>query len=162
MNRRDACLHLALAYPGGIEALAQRMGKRPDTLRKELTGAAGYKFGIDEEEVLVALCLAANVPRDQVLAPITAAAVNAGAMVIPLPLSAGGDENTMRCIANTAREFAEFTASIADAAADGRVTANELKRVDLEAIELVARVQACVVTMRAMHESAKPAHLRAA
>lgn len=159
MNRRDAGLHLAMRYPGGIEAVAPRMGKRPDTLRKELTGVHGYKWGIDDEELLIAICLAAGVK--DALAPITAAAVNAGAMVIPLPsMEAAG--SSFQAVASTAREFGEFMGTMADAAADGRITGNEVKRIDREASELVAAVQRCVSDMHALHEAGKPTHLRAA
>ena len=42
MNRRSAALHLARRYPDW-DSLAAHMNKRPDTLRKELTGVEGYK-----------------------------------------------------------------------------------------------------------------------
>lgn len=160
MNRRDEALRLALRYPGGIDALAGRMSKRPDTLRKELTGVHGYKFGVDEEELLIALCIGARVLDP--LAPITAAAVNAGAMVIPLPVALDEGSSSFAVLAETAKEFGEFMASVAESAADGRISANEIKRIERESGDLVSRVQACVAHMHAMHEGSKPSHLRAA
>lgn len=159
MNRRDAALLLAGRYPGGIDALAPRMGKSPATLRKELTGAEGFKWGVDSEELLISLCQSAGVADP--IAPITAAAVNAGALVIPLPRAADVDGGSFQCLAEAAREFGEFVASVAEAEADGRVSANELKRVERELGELVAKSQGCVSRLRAVHEAGKPAHLKA-
>jgi hypothetical protein len=159
MNRRDAALHLARRYPGGIEALAPRMGKKPDTLRKELTGVEGYKWGVDEEELMISLCQAAGVADS--IAPITAAAVNAGALVIPLPRELSAQGGSFQCLADAAREFGEFVASVAEAEADGCVTANELRRVERELGELVAKGQGCVARLKAVHEAGKPAHLKA-
>jgi hypothetical protein len=156
MNRRDAAHHLARRYPD-FDALAAKMGKRPDTLRKELTGAHGYKWGVEDEELLILLSQAANVT--DALAPITAAAVNANALLIPLP-DVSGDVPSMQCIADSAREFSEFVASVAQAEADHRVTANELKRIERETGELVASLQRCLAHMRREHEAAKPAHVR--
>jgi hypothetical protein len=158
MNRRDANLQLARRYPGGIEALAQRLGKRPDTLRKELTGVQGYKFDIDEEEMLVALCQAAGV-RDA-LAPITAAAVNAGALIIELPSAATGETPSLQCLAQAAREFGEFAAALAQAESDGRISANEKKDIEREGAQLVAAIQACIAGIARQYEATRPAHVR--
>ncbi len=51
MDSRLALLHLVRRM-GGVEAVAPLLagGKRPDTLRKELTGVPGYKLGLDDAE----------------------------------------------------------------------------------------------------------------
>jgi hypothetical protein len=160
MNRRDEALRLAQRYPGGIDALAQRLGKRPDTLRKELTGVSGYKWGVDDEESIVLMSEAAGVPDS--IAPITAAAANLGLLIIPLPQQINGDSDAFHCLAGAAAEFSEFMKVIADAVADARVTANELRRVERELGRLVAQGQGCVAALRRIHEEAKPAHLKRA
>lgn len=157
MNRRIAALHLARRYPDW-DSLAAHMGKRPDTLRKELTGVEGYKWGVDDEELLISLCLAAKVPDH--LAPITAAAVNAGALVIPLPQEQGANGPTFKCLADAAHEFGLFMAEAAESLADGKVTSTELREVERKFGALVAKGQACVGSMSALHEAGKPAYLR--
>jgi hypothetical protein len=149
MNRRDAALHLAKRYPGGIDAL-----------RKELTGVNGYKWGVDDEELLVDLCQAARVP--DALAPITAAAANAGALLIPLPQHVDADSTTWRCLASATEKFGALVRDIGDAVADGKVTANELRTVEADFGHLVSVGQHCLLSLKAMHEAAKPTHLRAA
>ena len=157
MNRLDAARRLATRYPGGAEALAVRMGKSPETLRKELAGAPGFKWGTACEDDLMSLCQAAGVADP--LAPIRASAVSHGARVIELP-SMGAAGTSYRFLAETAREFSEFVASVADAEADGAVSGNEMRRVDRELGELIGMAEACASHLRAIHEAGKPAHLR--
>jgi hypothetical protein len=157
MNRRDAALHLAQRYPGGIDALAQRLGKRPDTLRKELTGVNGYKWGVDDEEMLVAMCVAANVP--DALAPITAAAANLGILLIPLPQQIDSGSDVFHRLAHTAQEFSTFMKDVAEAIEYGKVSANELRKAERDLAELVSDGQGCVGVLRKMHETAKPPHI---
>jgi hypothetical protein len=158
MNRRDAALHLARRYPGGVEALALRIGKNADTLRKELTGVHGYKWGVDDEELMMELCRAAGV--HDALAPLTAEAANLGVLLVPLPQQLSGDSDTFHCLARAASEFSEFMKTVADAVAHGKVTSNDLRRVERELGELVAQGQGCVAALRKIHEDAKPAHIR--
>ncbi len=158
MNRLDACLQLARRYPGGIEALASRLHRRPDTLRKELTGVEGYKLGVDEEETIVALCQAAGV-RDA-LAPLTAAAANAGALLLPLPAVPAGEQPSLQRLAEAAREFGEFAGALAQAEADGAISANERRRIEREGGELVAAIQAVMAAVAREQEASRPAHVR--
>jgi hypothetical protein len=158
MNRRTQALLLARRYPNGIEAISQAMGKSPETLRKELTGAHGYKWGVDDEELMISLCQAAKVADP--LAPIAAAALNAGAMLVELA-TADGENHSLKDLAEAAREFGEFVATYAAAVADGKVNGNELKDIEREAGELMTAMQHCLREARKQHEAAKPAHLRA-
>lgn len=153
MNRRAASLQLAYRFPGGLEAVAALLGKRADTLRKELTGASGYKWGIDDEEQLIALCQAHSVADP--LAPIAAAAVNAGAMLLQLP-TVTEEAPTFSCLASAAREFAGFIGSIASADAHGAITARELKQIEREAADLVASTQQCVTHAHRLHLAGRP------
>lgn len=43
-------------YPGGREAVALRLGKTEETLRKELSGVPTHKLGVIDAETIVALC----------------------------------------------------------------------------------------------------------
>ena len=157
MNRRSAALHLARRYPDW-DSLAAHMNKRPDTLRKELTGVEGYKWGVDDEELLISLCIAAKVADP--LAPITAAAVNAGALLIPLAPTTGANAPTFKCLADAAYEFGGFMSTVSESVADNDVSANEVREVERHFGLLVGKGQACVSSLIAMHEAAKPAFVR--
>ena len=160
MNRRSAALHLARRYLDW-DSLAAHMGKRPDTLRKELTGVEGYKWGVDDEELLISLCIAAKVPDH--LAPITAGATNAGGLVILLPQQLTGDSgSTFKFLADAAHEFGSFVSSVAESVVDNEVTAHELREAERRFGTLVARGQACVGNMSAMHAAGQAAYTRTA
>lgn len=158
MNRRDAARLLARRYPGGIDALAPRLGKRADTLRKELTGVEGYKWGVDDEEQLMELCRAAGVADP--LAPLSAGAINSGALLIPLPQSMDVGGDTWNCLAEASKRFGTLVQDIGAAVADNTVTANELRTVEADFGALVSTGQSCLTHLRARHEEGKPAHLR--
>ncbi|KQM79834.1 hypothetical protein ASE76_01110 [Xylophilus sp. Leaf220] len=49
-------------YPGGVEAVALRLGKPWQTLDKELRAAPGYKLGIREACAIGQLCAEAGTP----------------------------------------------------------------------------------------------------
>lgn len=147
MNRRDAALHLARRYPGGLEALAPRMGKRGDTLRKELTGVEGYKWGVDDEELLIALCQAARV--DDALAPITAAALTAGALLLPLPPDEQEDETPAQILASATRSFGGFMEAIGTTLSAGAISANQVKAIERQAAAVVLTAQRQVIAARA-------------
>jgi hypothetical protein len=55
-----------------------------------------------------------------------------------------------------AREFAEVIGQISEVTADGRVSDNELRRVESEAAELVSAVQMVLTALRARNEAGKP------
>ncbi|MDB5965171.1 MAG: hypothetical protein JWQ72_1671 [Polaromonas sp.] len=159
MNRRIAALHLARRHPD-FDTLAAHMGLSADTLRKKLTGVENYNWFVKEEELLVQLCQAANVPDS--LAPITAAAANAGALLVLLPQSMDEASPTYKCLALAAQEFGKFMATGAEAPADGKVTANELREVQAKFGKLVATGQQFLQALAAMHEAGKPASGRGA
>lgn len=159
MNRRIAAYHLARRYPDW-DCLAALMGKRPDTLRKELTGCDGYKWGVDDEEMLIAICIAAKVADP--LAPLTAAAVNAGAILIPLPPADETPSATFKCLADTAHEFGAFMSTVGESVADNDVTANEVREAERHFGLLVSKGQACVSSMISLQAARKPADIRRA
>lgn len=152
MNLLDAARRLAKGYPGGIDALAQRMGKAPDTLRHELAGARGYKLGAEDLEEMTLLALGAHTPNAMVaLATMNA---NCGQMAIPLPQTlAGSDDDCMRQVAGVAKEFSDLVQQVSSRAADGEISANDLVVIDKELSELVASVHG-------LRESLGRRHLR--
>lgn len=153
MNRRIAALLLARRHPDW-DVLEANMGKRKDTLRKELTGQPGYKWGVDDEDMLVDICEAMGVADP--LAPLTAALLNRGVMFIQIPIEGATDSPTFQCLAAAAKDFGDFMVTASSALADGKVSLNELKDIEREFGELVSKGQACLSSMRALHEAGKP------
>lgn len=148
----DAAFNLVHDYPGGAESLGPRIKKSPTTLSHEVKRTGTAKFGLEDSVKLTVL--SGN------RAILNAFAAECGCLVLPMPSVESGLD-TFHGLADAAREFSEFVASVADAAADGRVTGNELARVDRELSELLARGQAIRATLAMIHESGKPAFVKA-
>lgn len=143
----DAAFHLVHDYPGGSVSLAPRINKSVTTLSHEVKGTGTAKLALDDAVKLT--CLTGD------WRILNAFAGVCGGLVLPMPAIQPGMD-TFHGLAEAAREFGEFVASVADAAADGRVTGNELARVDRELSELLARGQAIRATLAAIHEAGKP------
>jgi hypothetical protein len=145
---RDAAFHLVHDYPGGATSLGPRIKKSPTTLSHEVSGTGTAKLGLEDAVKLTLLS------GNRII--LNTFAAECCCFVLPMPNVESGLD-TFHGLADAAREFSEFVASVADAAADGRVTGNELARVDRELSELLARGQAIRATLAAIHESGKPA-----
>lgn len=161
MNTLDAAFHLARAYPGGKEALAARLGKSPHTFRHELTGDGTAKLGLIDAESISMFALQMKMPN--ALAILNSMAANLGQMVLPLPQVmdlAGGD--CMRGLAESAREFAELCADVTGSLSDGRVTDNELARIERSSAELIAALQGLNAAVSAANKASKPGLARVA
>lgn len=149
----DAAFHAVHDFPGGASALAGRMNKHPGTLCHELTATGSAKLGLVDAAKISHLT--------GTRAILNAFATELGCLVLPLPAHQAGVDTFMQ-VADTAREFAEFISSVAAAASDGKISANELANVDRELAQMVAAAQEIRATLAAMHEAGKPAHLRRA
>lgn len=155
MNLIDAARNLARRFPGGIEAVALRLGKRDSSMRHELAGSDAYKLGLQDAELMTQMAVEQRV--DNPLQILNTLAANCGAVVVPLPELHNGAGGTFEDLAATAKEFAEFVAITASAAADGVVTGNELREVDRELSELIGCAQRVRAGMAALHASGQPA-----
>ncbi|MDQ0040843.1 phage regulatory CII family protein [Variovorax boronicumulans] len=157
MNILDAARHLVRRFPGGIECLAIRLGKRPSTLRHEVAGSDAYKLGLQDAELITQLAIEQHVENPLQL--LNVLATNCGAVLIPLPGLHDGGGATFEDLAATAKEFAEFVAATSSAVADGHVTGNELRDVDRELSELIGCAQRVRAGLAAIHAAEKPAAL---
>lgn len=138
MNTLDAALQLARSYPGGIAAMALRLGKSESTLRKELTGSDGYKLGALDLEAMTMHSVSVRQPNALVAAGISAS--NYGCMLIPLPDADkfADSADVMFGLADMAHEFSDLCHEVSQDIKDGKITDNELKRIDRETGALIA------------------------
>lgn len=141
MNILDAARQVLKGYPGRLEAMAQRMGKSPSTLRHEIDGDKGYKFGA--EDLMDMTNFAQQAKQDNALLALASMAANCGQMLVPLPLAnAVVNDDCMLRLADVAREFGELCKEVAGDLADGQITNNELARIDSECAQVIASVYA--------------------
>lgn len=136
MDVMSAAFNLVHNYPGGAVALAPMLGKNPATLSHEVSPHyPTAKFGLED-------AVKASVwTGDRSIASAFASQV--GCMLVPLPQVAG-DLNGFEALSKMAKEFGELVGEVGDTVSDGKVTPNELKRVQAEAAQLVAAVEATV------------------
>ena len=150
MNVLTAAFNLVHDYPGGATALAPLLGKSASTLSHEVDpNYPTAKLGLADALKLTMLS------KDRTV--LNAFAMACHCMVLPLPACADGvDDDTFKGVTRMAREFAEVIGQISEVTADGRVSDNELRRVESEAAELVSAVQMVLTALRARNEAGKP------
>lgn len=140
--------------PGGARGLANALGENPNTFSHALTGTAGAKLGLKTAVKMTRLTGDLRI--------LLAFAAECGQMCVPLPqaLDLEGSD-CMRALAQTSKEFNDVVSEVCTALSDdGRVSANELERIDREGGELLAQLQRLLATVRARHLAGQPAALR--
>lgn len=150
MNALDAIHHAAQHAPGGIAALAVRIGKSVHTLRHELRGAPGHKLGL-MDAVLMAQMLGSH-------RLAVAVADEAGGMFVPLAFDASGEP--IADIADAMRELSELAGALGESYRDGKISANELASIEAQASDVMAVVHRIVAAAKAVHAQSVPAALR--
>ena len=131
-----AAYHLVRDYPGGAVALGPLVGKNPATLSHEVKPRHPLaKLGL---QTAVDLSVWAH---DRRIASAFAAQVGCMLLLLPEGPRAG---KSVDDIAVMAREFGDLVSRIAEASADGAVSANEAAAVEVEAGQLIAAIQAAV------------------
>lgn len=159
MNVRDALRRAIRNYPGGVEAIAPRLGKSWHTLDKELRGASGFKLGADEAAEAAAMCVEQK--SEDALAYASAVAARSGCMLLPMPdLVDLETDDCMRALGETAREFGELCTEVCQSLVDGTVSDNEMRRIEREAGHMLSKLNALVAAVAARNAAGKPAELR--
>ncbi len=150
MHLRDTAYNCVHDYPGGAASLAPRMAKSATTLAHELNGTGAAKLGLLDAEKITQLTGDLRI--------LEAFAGNCGQMLVPLPdtLRPGSEKDCMLRLADTAREFGELCCEVSGCMADGRVSDNELSRIDRECGELVASVHALREALARRNVESKP------
>lgn len=149
MDYVDSVRRAVRQYPGGVDAVAARLGKSSATLDKELRRSPGFKLGADDaaEISVMAYDLGLPVGRDY---PNALAAAH-GCALLPLPLASAG-EVTAEMVASVMRECADLVTEVSQTLADGQVSANEMRRVEARWAELMAAGQVLMGDMAARHK----------
>jgi hypothetical protein len=151
MDVMTAAFNVAEDYrPGGACGLAHAIGENPNSFRHAVTETAGSKLGLKTAVKMT--------KRTGDLRILLAFAAECGQMCVPLPGSLDLDTNDcMRALAQTSKEFNDVVREVCDAlAGDGRVSANELERIDREGGELLQQLQRLLATVRAQHLATVP------
>lgn len=149
----DAARNMAEDYPGGAKALALRIDKNPTTFTHELNGTGAAKLG------LVDVVKASKRAKD--MRVLNAFAEEMGCMVLQLPEGIVADDDALHLVSKLAQEFNSLISEFVDAVSDGKVTGNEISQIRRQWAELQVVGQRVVAHAEQLHETNKPAHLRA-
>ena len=139
MELNDAVRRMARHYPGGLKALAARLGKSDSTLDKEIRGAQGFKLGLQDAYDLAVMCVDAR--SDCAMDLLNLMAQATGHVLLPMPAESGG-LMTLERLAKLLQECGELVTEVTQGKADGRVCDNELRRCTQQWTEMVAAGQA--------------------
>jgi hypothetical protein len=143
-------------YPGGAEALAPRLGKRPTTLSHEVRPPAGSTAKLGLLDALEIMELTDSTPMQLMCAHF-------GGMFVPLPQQGEGGEVTASYLVRLAKEFGDAIATISDRSSDGHISDNDARDIQRECLELMAAINATLHHIQARNLAGKPMehHLRA-
>ncbi|SMF96155.1 hypothetical protein SAMN02949497_3540 [Methylomagnum ishizawai] len=140
MNPLDALYVTACDYPGGLEALAQRMGKSAHVLRNKLRPAIDtHHTSLQEFSLLLDFLAEARMPNADL--PLQALCWRHGYVPVPLPEGTADGDGIYRQMLAKLREDGELAADIERAMGDDKIDAKELDRIERSAMEsLVAHL----------------------
>lgn len=131
MDIIDAAHSMGIEYPGGIKALAIRMGMAPAVLTQKLNpNCSTHHLMILEALKMQVVCNRVDITR--------AMALELGYCLMPLPDLDIAEGNVNAAMAETCKEFGDFISKASEVIADGKMTPNERKETEKELRELVA------------------------
>ncbi|MEY2686585.1 MAG: hypothetical protein RL375_783 [Pseudomonadota bacterium] len=155
MNITDALYRAAHNYPGGLEALAMRMGISASSLAHKVSPNYPGAHCSPTEVVMIM-----EFTSDH--SALQAMAGRMRYMLLPMVPDGEMDGEFAQRLAGSVKEFGEFIAEISSDLSDGRVTDNELKRIERELAEMQSATAALYALAARLNRDAKPSHLRAA
>ena len=158
MNSLDALRKMVDNYPGGRAAMALRLGKTDEVLRKELSGAQSHKLGVTDAETINSLCRDANSEHRAAYAN-SVTSTSGGLFRLPVVdmISPAAVVNLQSFSAAVMRETADVAVSVAEGEADGNFSDNDLRSGMKEVEEARDALQRLEDAMRARHAACKPA-----
>lgn len=140
INQHDVLYSVARAYPGGIEALAPRMGVTAPVLRNKLRpGIDTHYMSFEQVSLLLELVDEARVPNAKL--PIRAFCWRHGMVALDvtrIKAEPTGDTDLNRAYGNVLNELGDISKKFGEALADGRVSHAEVDALELEFEQLVA------------------------
>lgn len=129
MNILDAAYRVGHDSPGGVAALAPRMGISQAVLNSKLNPNTKTHILSIEEMVRMEHLTG----RHDIL---FAHAEVLGYVAVPVPCV--GDDDVDHAITTACAEFGDYLRTVGDALGDKRVTPNEAKKLEKELVEMIA------------------------
>lgn len=150
MDILDSVRRSVRHYPGGLEAVALRLGKSPSTLEKELRAAPQYKLGAVDAAEIAAMCVDAASPHALEYPTRVAEAVECTLLALP-PHAHGLSEVTAAAVAELMRDLAEVVTTVTEADRDDEISDREMREIQAKWAALVGAGQVLLQMMEAKH-----------
>ena len=163
MNSLDALRKMVDNYPGGRAALAVRLGKTEEVLRKELSGATSHKLGVNDADSIIGFCREVNSPYRSAYANAVTS-LTGGVFRLPvIDMAAPSAAVSLQGLsAAVMRETADVAVTVAEGDVDNHTSDNDLRRDLLEIEEAREALQRLEDAVRAKHAAGKPTLQRVA
>ena len=153
MNPLDALRRMVDNYPGGRHALAVRLGKSEEVLRKELGGGQQHKMGVVDAAAIAALCTEAGSPQADALAQCVAA--ESHGQFVAASQATSATQTVLDGLGNQSKEAAELMQMVLHAMSDGVVSDNDMSRIEKEALDVMLSMQSLVAACRLNNKTSK-------
>jgi hypothetical protein len=148
----------AKGFPGGITALASRIGRSPGVMHNKFSAADDRYEITDREADSLALIVQA---RTGACGYIEAKCAVHGGVFVALPdAGEAADDDVLGALLDSMRSLGEMARELTEARADGVITAEEFSVFAMRASRMVSSVQAVVMTVKDQVREL-PASLRA-
>lgn len=132
MNQHDALYKVARSYPGGIDALAERLGMSVNVLRNKLApGISSHYASFEEVSNIITLCQTAGV-KDAAL-PLHALLARHGmaAFLVPEPEQISNDDLS-QTVCRVMSQVGNVAEAVSEALLDNVITEREADLIERE------------------------------
>jgi len=160
MNTLDSLRTMVDHYPGGRAAVAQRLGKTEEVLRKELSGAPTHKMGVIEACLISNMCM--EVRSEHCNSFATAVAGASGGFIALEVRDMAGKQELRADMVGLLKECTDVIQKLTEALADERISDNERKAIERELLDVTEKVQDLLKGTRSRHAESQPVALRSA
>lgn len=132
MNQHDALYIAARKYPGGVEALAQRMKISTAVLYSKMRpDCHTHHVTFEQVSEITEYLVGAHVP--EALQALHAICWRHGLIAFELPPTSDQDDDSLiQSICKTVQEFGHVTSAVSGALADGKICGKELEEIERE------------------------------
>ncbi|RJG06264.1 hypothetical protein D3870_09790 [Noviherbaspirillum cavernae] len=141
MNQADALYTVARAYPGGLEALALRMGMSVNVLRNKLRPSINtHHINSEEESLIIEFCEEAKVA--DALQPLVAKNWRHGLIAFPRPpVDVLSDDDLTKALCKAVKEFSDLSSAASETVSHRNITHAEMEAIEKEAQEALAAIE---------------------
>lgn len=133
------------AISGNTVAVAKKLHLSTSLIRKWQEPATDFEDSgaynpLDRIEDVIDTAKSCGVPDQDALAPVQYLAEKYNLIVIPIPKITSASSEVQKELLKTIHEFGELAQAASAALLDGKITRNEIRRIEKEAWELIRQV----------------------